>query len=84
MVYINKIISSSQIHLCSHNDFDFVSCKLQFSDGEIVGELCTCIYRPPNIVDAGDFEMINLIETFLNLNYAYDIILGDFNMPSID
>ena len=82
IIHINETVGSSQIHFCSYSDFEFLSFKLHLYNGKFAGVLC--IYRPPNITDTGDVNLINLIETFLCLNYHYNIIIGDFNMPSID
>ena len=82
MIYVNETVGSSQIHFSSHVEFEFISCKLHLSNSNFAGVIC--IYRPPNITDTGDVNLINVIDTFLSFNYAYNIIIGDFNMPSID
>jgi hypothetical protein len=82
MMYIKDTIASSQIHFTHCPEFDFLACKVYLSNGNCVGLLC--IYRPPSITDTGDLNIINLIDNFLSLNFSYNIISGDFNMPTID
>ena len=82
MIYVDQTISHSQISLCSHPELEFVCCKLQLSNNELIGILC--IYRPPNITDTGDLNLINIVDNFMKLKFTYNVILGDFNMPSVD
>ena len=41
------------------------------------------MYRPVNISNTGDTNLVEMIETFLNMGYPYNIIIGDFNMPYV-
>ena len=82
MVYIKETICSSQLRFNSFTEFESVMCKINLSTGDFVGLLC--IYRPPNITDIGDFNLVNLIERFMGLNFSCNLITGDFNMPMID
>ena len=82
MIYVDHTISASQISFGSFSNFEFVSCKLQLTKSEFLGILC--IYRPPNITDTGDLDLINVVDKFMMLNFSYNIILGDFNMPTVD
>ena len=82
MIYIDASITASQISLGYFSDFEFVCCKLHLAKNEILG--IVCVYRPPNITDTGDFNLISIINKFMALNFSYNIILGDFNMPNVD
>ena len=82
MIYVHDDVCSSEVLFNSYVEFEYLCCKFLAADGHQVGFLC--IYRPPNITSTGDMNLIKLIETFLNQNFRYHIITGDFNMPSVD
>ena len=82
MIYVDHTISISQISFGSHSDFEFVCCKLHLTKNDFVGIMC--IYRPPNITDTGDLDLINVVDKFMMLNFSYNLIIGDFNMPTVD
>lgn len=82
MLYVDYTISISQISFGSSHAFEFVVCKLQLTKNDFLGILC--IYRPPNITDTGDLELINVLDKFMKLNFSYNIIMGDFNMPAVN
>ena len=82
MIFIEREIKSSQISLGSYSKFEFVACKLFTTTNDSIGILCIC--RPPNISDAGDLHLVEVVNNFMSLNFTYNIILGDLNMPSVD
>ena len=84
MIYTESGVTTSRISLESSSspDFEFACCKLQLSTNVFLGILC--IYRPPNITNSGDLELLRVIDDFMALNLSYNIILGDFNMPNAD
>ena len=43
-----------------------------------------CFSYCANITNTGDLQLVDLTESFLNLNHHYNVIIGDFNMPSVD
>ena len=82
MIYMKQDFISSQISLGSYSDFEFVACKLNVTKKDTIGILC--IYRPPNITDTGDLDLVELMNNFLEQNFNFNIIIGDLNMPSVD
>ena len=82
MIYTHASVNSSEVFFDSYAEFEFLCCKMLSDNGYYVGLLC--VYRPPNITSTGDINLVNLIEAFLKLNYRYNIIIGDFNMPFVD
>ena len=43
-----------------------------------------CVYRPPGITDAVDLRLVDLLSAFLDMNFVNNVIIGDFNMPSVN
>ena len=83
ILYLHKEIESSEIALHSSSiEFEYVCCKLHLTNSKFFGILC--LYRPPNISSTGDLALTNLITEFLDLKLSYNVIFGDFNMPSIN
>ena len=82
MVYIIETVGSSRMLSDSFCELDFITCKLHLSNNKYLGILC--VYRPPNITDAGDMLIVDLMDKFLSLNLFYNVIVGDFNMPSVE
>lgn len=83
MIYTAGVnISRISLGSGSSPDFEFACCKLQLATNAFLGILC--IYRPPNITNSGDLELISVVEEFLTLKLSYNVILGDFNMPNAD
>ena len=82
MAYVTEDIDSSQISLNFCNEFEQLSFTLKCGNDTCLAFLC--LYRPPNITSTGDLQLVELIEAFLKNNYHYNVIVGDFNMPSVD
>lgn len=81
MIYIDERITSTQISLGNFPDFEVTCCKVVLSTNVFLGILC--IYRPPNTTSPGDLQLIEVIDSFMALNFTYNVILGDFNMPDV-
>ena len=61
---------------------DAVACQIIVTKDRSLG--CLCIYRPPNSDEDDNLKMFSIIRDFLNLNYYYNLKLGDFNFPDIN
>ncbi|MEL7309092.1 MAG: endonuclease/exonuclease/phosphatase family protein, partial [Pseudomonadota bacterium] len=70
--------------LLSNQDLkiDAVACQISLIDKSTLG--CLCVYRPPNSDKDDDCKMLSVITDFLNLEFDYNLILGDFNFPDIN
>lgn len=82
MLYVQEGVGFSEISLNRFSDFEYVCCTLNLANDRQLGVLC--IYRPPNITDVGDSNLIKVLEAFLNHKFHLNIIVGDFNMPQVD
>ena len=82
MLFINDTIASSEVSCDHFDDFESLCIKISLSNDMSVGFLC--VYRPPNISTDGDLHLVTLIDHFMELRHTYSIIVGDFNMPSIN
>ena len=73
-----QIKSSAANGACSINA---TCCSISIDHGTVLGLLC--IYRPPNSSTDDNSSMHAIISNFLELNFRYNIIIGDFNFPEI-
>ena len=87
MILVSDNFSSCKVDLTINNAtgtancFDAVCCKLRVDNIADLGVLC--IYRPPNSSPDDNKCLLNIISEFLQLNFKYNIIIGDFNFPDI-
>ena len=81
---IRKEIQCNAIQLPSYDSakVDAVACQIPLHNDLSMGLLC--IYRPPNIQISENEVLCNLIHAFLDKNFHYNIIVGDFNFPEIE
>ena len=82
MIYAHSTVTSSVVSLANFESFECSCLKIPLRNGMHFGLLC--VYRPPSITSIGDSQLINVIETFLSFRYDLNVIIGDFNMPSIN
>ena len=82
IIFIRDTITSSELSFSRYDEFEALCIKIPLKNGLCAGVLC--VYRPPNITAAGDLRISNLIEKFMQLDYTYNVIVGDFNMPEIN
>ena len=82
MIYVKVTIVSSEVFITHSNGFESLCVNFSLTNGMKVGFLC--VYRPPNISTTGDSQLISLLEKFLDCKFKHSIIVGDFNMSSVD
>ena len=82
MIFILNSVLSSEVSLLRSHEFESICIKVKLKRGTYLGLLC--VYRPPNITSTGDLLLIKLFESFININCNKNVIIGDFNMPSIN
>jgi hypothetical protein len=64
-----------------NSKIDAIACVLSLHNSQSLG--CLCIYRPPNSSISDDDSVYKVIKVFLNYNFEFNLILGDFNYPDI-
>ena len=77
-----EIVSHSvSIPVSESCKIDAVACCVTLQEGKNVGILC--VYRPPNLSDSDNADLLPIMSDFLSKEFHYCIILGDFNFPDI-
>jgi hypothetical protein len=66
----------------SDSRIEVVACRIVVNSAESLGVLC--VYRPPDSTACDNLAMLDIIDNFLNQNFKFNIIVGDFNLPDIN
>ena len=71
-----EVVTTSSLSLT-----DALVCKLQLSGRDIC--LLVVIYRPPSSNQENDENLIFLLKAATSMSYSHYLIMGDFNLPSV-
>jgi len=81
--YFRNNLSVKECHLLDKVKFEESCwCIVQLNEKERM--LLGGIYRSPSSVDLNNKKLVTLINSAVELNFNYTVIVGDFNFPSID
>ena len=86
VVLISKTLLSKPVSILKPKiddgvKIDAVACRLPLACGTSMGVLC--IYRPPGLSDSENSPLYDILNNFLDNNFKFNIIIGDFNFPDI-
>ena len=80
-IYIRENLPFKEVRLESNYD-EYLALAMNLEKGEKL--LVMAIYRSPNSSDDNNERLIELLDKINQTGYTHQVILGDFNMPTID
>ena len=79
--YIKENLPFKEVKIESNYE-EYLALTMNLEKGEKL--LVMAIYRSPNSSDDNNEQLIKLLDNINQTGYTHQVILGDFNMPTID